>query len=77
MPCERTGEGFLAGDPFEVSSYAYSLNCPLEVTSKSHRVFTGTARDVLTQYSSDFCRSMTHDYWEFGDELWMQYRFRM
>jgi dipeptidase len=35
------------------------------------------AREVLTQYATDFCRAMTHEYWQFGDELWMQYRFRM
>ena len=35
------------------------------------------AREFLTEYSMTFCRSMTHEYWEFGDELWMQSRFRM
>ncbi|MBK8979146.1 MAG: C69 family dipeptidase [Planctomycetes bacterium] len=35
------------------------------------------ARAVLTDYSDRFCRAMTHDYREFGDALWMSYRFRM
>jgi dipeptidase len=35
------------------------------------------ARAVLTDYSNDFCRAMTHEYRVFGDELWMSYRFRM
>jgi dipeptidase len=35
------------------------------------------ARRVLTDYSVGFCRAMTHEYWDFGDALWPQYRFRM
>ena len=42
-----------------------------------HRENPEKARRFLTDYSLSFCRAMTHDYWQFGDELWMQHRFRM
>ena len=28
------------------------------------------AIEFLTAYSNDFCRAMTHKYWELGDQLW-------
>jgi len=28
------------------------------------------AREYLTAYTNDFCRAMTHRYWELGDQLW-------
>jgi dipeptidase len=35
------------------------------------------AREFLTRYTDTFCRSMTHQYWELGDELWMEYLYRL
>jgi len=33
------------------------------------------ARDYLTRYTMSFCRAMTHQFWELGDELWMDYLY--
>jgi dipeptidase len=35
------------------------------------------ARDFLTRYTLRFCRSVTHQYWALGDELWMDYLYRL
>ncbi len=34
-------------------------------------------RAFLTRYSVNFCRAMTHRYWELGDELWSLYNWRL
>lgn len=33
------------------------------------------AREFLTRYTISFCRAMTHQFWELGDELWMDYLY--
>ncbi|MBU0756192.1 MAG: C69 family dipeptidase, partial [Planctomycetes bacterium] len=35
------------------------------------------AREFLTRYTDTFCRAMTHQYWQLGDELWMEYMYRL
>lgn len=35
------------------------------------------AQEFLTQYTISFCRSMTHEYWQLGDELWMEYLYHL
>lgn len=33
------------------------------------------AKAFLTRYTNTFCRSMTHQFWQLGDELWMDYLY--
>lgn len=35
------------------------------------------AREYLTRYTMDMCRSVTHRYWQLGDKLWMDYLYRL
>ena len=35
------------------------------------------ARALLTDYTTALCRAMTHRYWELGDQLWLEFRFRL
>lgn len=42
-----------------------------------HQADPAAARALLTGHASALCRALTHRYWELGDQLWLEFRFRL